>query len=79
MSKKNCPYCQIRELSQGKLIFRADKPIDGRCPDCGAHIDLGQHSVEVNCYKDIYEGTVQLLSGMVEVFNEILAEADIEL
>lgn len=43
------------------------------------YIDLGQHSVEVNCYKGIYEGTLELLSGMAEVFNEILAEADIDL
>ena len=79
MSEKNCPFCQIKELSQGKFLFRTDEPIDGRCPDCGAYIDLGQHSVEVNLYRDIYEGTLELLSGMVEVFNEILAEADIEL
>ncbi len=78
MSVLNCPYCEIKGLAKVKTVFSALKPVNGKCPDCGAYIDIGQHSVEMNCYEDIYKGALQLLGGMVEEFNEILAQCGID-
>lgn len=79
MSSTNCPYCELRAIARAKSVYVAIRPIDGRCPDCGAHIDAGQHSVKINEYADIYKGALRLIDNIVEQFNELLAYCDIDL
>lgn len=79
MSYLHCPYCEIKELNEVKTVFEPIQPVDGRCPDCGAYIDAGQHKVKVNSYAEIYKGALKLISGIVEQFNDILNYADIDL
>lgn len=79
MSSWNCPYCEIKREAKIKTVYEALKPVDGKCPDCGAFIDVGQHSVPINGYADIYKGAVMLIDDMVQAFNRILDDCDIDL
>lgn len=79
MSYLHCPYCGIKENSKIKAVYKAPLPIDRKCPDCGAWIDAGQHSIKVNGYADIYKGAIALIDAMVEMFNRILYDCDIDL
>lgn len=78
MSYLHCPYCEIKENAKVKTVYKALQPIDGECNDCGAWIDIGQHSVKVNGYAEIYKGTIELLDEMVSQFNRILEYCDID-
>lgn len=60
-------------------MYEALKPIDGMCPDCGAWIDEGQHSIQVNGYADIYNGAIALIDDVVAMVNRILYDCDIDL
>lgn len=79
MSYLHCPYCGVKENSKIKTVYKASQPIDGKCPDCGAWIDEGQHSVEINGYADIYNGAIALIDEVVAVFNRILDDCDVDL
>ena len=79
MSNMHCPYCQIKGDAKVKRVYASWKPVDGKCPDCGAWLDIGQHSVRVNGYADIYAGTIALIDDMVETFNRILYDCNIDL
>ena len=74
-----CPYCELKKMAEQKMVFKATNPINGECPECGAFIDAGQHKVEINDLVSIYEGACDLISYVVEWFNELLKEEDIEL
>ena len=80
MSSLECPYCELKEAAKVKTVFTYLRdPIDGICPDCGAYIDKGQYQVEINGYADIYRGAIHLIDYMVEQFNELLKECDVDL
>lgn len=79
MSCLHCPYCEVKGNAKIKMVYEALQPIDGRCPDCGAWIDKGQHSIKVNGYADIYKGAIALIDDMVETFNRILYDCNIDL
>ena len=79
MSYLHCPYCGVKEKSKIKTVYKASQPIDGECPDCGAWTDAGQHSIKVNGYADIYKGAIALIDDMVETFNRILYDCNIDL
>lgn len=79
MSYIHCPYCEVKEASKVKTIFEAIQPIDGKCPDCGAYIDAGQHKVTINGYADIYNGVLKIIGDVVGIFEEILSFCDINL
>ena len=79
MSYLHCPYCEVKGKSKIKTVYKASQPIDGKCPDCGARIDAGQHSIKVNGYADIYAGAISLMDDMVETFNRILYDCNIDL
>ena len=48
------------------------------CPACGAWIDVGQHSIEIDGYADIYKGALSLIDDVVRQVNDILTYLDIE-
>lgn len=79
MSYLHCPYCEVKKNAKIKTVYKASQPIDGKCPDCGARIDAGQHSVQVNGYADIYKGAIALIDDMVATFNRILYDCNIDL
>ena len=79
MSYLHCPYCKVKKNANIKTVYKASQPIDGECPDCGAWIDVGQHSVQVNGYADIYKGAIALIDDMVATFNRILYDCNIDL
>ena len=79
MGSSHCPYCKIKEEAKIKTVYEALKPIDGICPDCGAWIDEGQHSIQVNGYADIYNGAIALIDDVVAMVNRILYDCDIDL
>lgn len=79
MSSFHCPYCELKALAKAKTMCKAIRPRDGRCPDCGAYIDAGQHHVEINGYADIYKGAIGLIDDVVEQFNELLRFCNIDL
>ena len=72
MSYLHCPYCEVKGNAKIKMVYEALQPIDGRCPDCGAWIDEGQHSIRINGYVDIYKGALNLIEDVVQQVNEIL-------
>ena len=72
MSYLHCPYCEVKGNAKIKMVYEALQPIDGRCPDCGAWIDEGQHSIRMNGYVDIYKGALNLIEDVVQQVNEIL-------
>ena len=74
-----CPYCELKKMAKQKMVFKATNPINGECPECGALMDSGQHEVEINDLVSIYEGACDLIDYIVEWFNELLKEEDIEL
>ena len=79
MSIKTCPYCAIKEHTKKIRITSEEEVVDGRCPDCGAFIDVGQHYVSVEGYEGIYHGALRLLSKMVTRFDNILSDCCIDL
>lgn len=79
MSMAGCPYCKLKKSAERKAIFTARSPVNGICPDCGAHIDIGQHLVSVNGYADIYKGVLRLMGEMVNEFNRILEVCNADL
>ena len=65
-------------MQRSKLCIKHHN-LFGECPDCGARIDAGQHSIKVNGYADIYAGAISLMDDMVETFNRILYDCNIDL
>lgn len=78
MSIKTCPYCGLKSIAETKCECIAKEPKDGVCPDCGAHIDVGQHSVKINSYADIYKGAITLIDLVAEQFSGFLQFADLD-
>ena len=78
MSYLHCPYCEIKEHGKEKTVFEALQPVDGQCPDCGALIDIGQHSLKINGYADIYKGAVNLIENVVQQVNNLMDYLDID-
>lgn len=78
MSYLHCPYCEVKENAKIKTVYKALQPINGKCPDCGAWIDVGQHSIEIDGYADIYKGALNLIDDVVRQVNDILSYLDIE-
>lgn len=78
MSYLHCPYCEVKKNAKVKVVYKALQPIDGKCPDCGALIDVGQHSIEIDGYADIYKGALSLIDDVVRQVNDILTYLDIE-
>lgn len=72
MSYLHCPYCEIKENAKIKTVYEALQPIDGKCPDCGALIDAGQHFIRINGYADIYKGALNLIEDVVQQINNLL-------
>ena len=79
MSTLYCPYCEIKDLAKIKETYRALKPEHGKCPDCGAWLDAGQHRVDINGYADIYKGAIELIDYIMAQVNDALAFYDINL
>ena len=59
MSYLHCPYCGVKEKTKIKTVHKASQPINGKCPDCGARIDVGQHSIEIDGYVYHKQDTIQ--------------------
>lgn len=76
MSIKSCPYCGLKSIAETKCECIAKEPKDGVCPDCGAYIDVGQHSVKINSYADIYKGAIALIDMVAGQFSELLQSVD---
>jgi hypothetical protein len=74
----HCPYCEVKENAKIKTVYEALQPIDGKCPDCGAWIDEGQHSIRINGYVDIYKGALNLIEDVVQQVNEILDYLEVD-
>lgn len=74
----HCPYCEIKENAKTKTVYEALQPIGGKCPDCGAWIDEGQHSIRINGYVDIYKGALNLIEDVVQQVNEILDYLEVD-
>ena len=72
MSKINCPYCEIREIAKIKSHFEAFQTMQGDCPDCGAHLDIGQKALNVNGYADIYKGVLSVIEDVVQQINNLM-------
>ena len=79
MSTLYCPYCEMKELAEIKVTYQALKPEHGKCPDCGAWLDAGQHRVDINGYVDIYKGAIELIDYIMAQVNDALAFYDINL
>lgn len=69
---------QYKENAKIKTVYEALQPIDGKCPDCGAWIDEGQHSIRINGYVDIYKGALNLIEDVVQQVNEILDYLEVD-
>lgn len=59
-------------------MYEALQPIDGKCPDCGAWIDEGQHYIRINGYVDIYKGALNLIEDVVQQVNNILDYLEVD-
>ena len=79
MSTLYCPYCEIKELAEIKATYQASRPRHGKCPDCGAWLDAGQHRVDINGYADIYKGAIELIDYIMAQVNDALAFYDVNL
>lgn len=79
MSIRHCPYCEIKDLAKIKVTFQATEPEHGKCPDCGAWLDAGQHRVDINSYAEIYKGAIRLIDCIMADVNDALAFYDINL
>lgn len=69
MSEINCPYCEIKAQSNIKIRFDAIESKNGKCPDCGAWLDEGQKTVDINSYIETFNGAIRLMQRMTEEFN----------
>ena len=78
MSYLHCPYCEVKGNAKIKTVYEALQPIDGKCPDCGAWIDEGQHSIRINGYVDIYKGALNLIEDVVQQVNNILDYLEVD-
>lgn len=78
MSYLHCPYCEIKEQAKVKTVFETLEPIDGQCPDCGAWIDRGQYSLEINSYADIYKGAINLIEDIVQQVNSLMDYLEVD-
>ena len=67
--KNKCPYCQVRELSNRRIKLKTESETIIGKGECGAYLDIGQQSVEVNSYVEIYKGAIQLMEDLVDNFN----------
>lgn len=76
MSYIHCPYCEIKE-DNGRH-YEALEPIDGKCPDCGAFIDVGQHRIDVNGYADIYNGVLSVIEDVVQQMNNLMDYLEVD-
>lgn len=72
MSYLHCPYCEIKENAKIKTHYEALQPIEGKCPDCSAFIDVGQKKIDVNGYGDIYKGVVRIIEDVVQQVNDLI-------
>lgn len=79
MSALICPYCDLKDLAKIKVTYQASRPRHGKCPDCGAWLDAGQHRVDINGYADIYKGAIELIDYIMAQVNDVLAFYDINL
>lgn len=78
MSYLHCPYCGVKKNAKIKTVYKASQPIDGKCPDCGAWIDVGQHSVRVNGYADIYKGVLSVIEDVVQQVNDLMNYLEVD-
>ena len=78
MSYLHCPYCEIKENAKIKTHYEALQPIEGKCPDCSAFIDVGQKKIDVNGYGDIYKGVVRILEDVVQQVNNLMDYLDVD-
>ena len=78
MSYLHCPYCGVKENSKIKAVYKAPLPIDRKCPDCGAWIDAGQHSVKVNGYADIYKGVLSVIEDVIRQVNNLMDYLEVD-
>lgn len=72
MSYLHCPYCEIKENAKIKTHYEALQPVEGKCPDCSAFIDVGQKKIDVNGYGDIYKGVVRIIEDVVQQVNNLI-------
>lgn len=72
MSYLHCPYCEIKENAKIKTHYEALQPIEGKCPDCSAFIDVGQKKIDINGYGDIYKGVVRIIEDVVQQVNNLI-------
>lgn len=79
MSIRHCPYCEIKDLAKIKTTFQTPDPEHGKCPDCGAWLDAGQHRVGINGYAEIYKGAIELIDCIMAQVNDAMAFYDINL
>ncbi len=78
MSSTHCPYCEIKQDAKVKTVYEAIKPINDKCPDCGAMIDEGQKKVSINGYADIYKGVVNIIENVVQQVNNLMDYLDVD-
>lgn len=72
-----CPYCRVKAHANVPRTYKA-KADDGKCSKCGAYIDIGQQSVKIKGYKQMYDGVVGLIDDIVTTFNKYLDVFDVD-
>ena len=78
MSYYHCPYCEIKENAKIKTHYEALQPIEWKCPDCSAFIDVGQKKIDVNGYEDIYKGVVRIIEDVVQQVNNLMDYLEVD-
>lgn len=78
MSYLHCPYCEIKEDAKVKRHYEALQPIEGKCTDCGAYLDIGQIKISVNSYADIYKGVIATIEDVVQQVNNLMDYLDVD-
>lgn len=78
MSYLHCPYCEIKEDTKVKSHYEALYPMEGKCPDCGAYLDIGQTKINVNSYADIYKGVIATIEDVVNQINNLMDYLDVD-
>ena len=78
MSYLHCPYCEIKENAKIMTHYEALQPINGKCPDCSAFIDVGQKKIDVNGYTDIYNGVVRIVEDVIQQINNLMYYLEVD-
>lgn len=73
-----CPYCEIKKDAETKRHYEMLQAIEGMCPNCGAHLDLGQRTVELNGYADIYRGVISIMEEVIQQVNNLMDYLGVE-